>query len=50
MDKRFEFFLIEENQTPIGVTGLTYIDWVNKHADLHLGLYEKPWGDVYYGR
>ena len=49
-NKDFVFFIIEDlEKTPIGVTGLTYIDWVNKHADLHLGLYEKPWGDKEYG-
>ena len=45
MNKRFEFFIIEQDGDPIGVSGLTYIDWVNKHADLHLGLYERPWAD-----
>ena len=34
---RFEMFVIvdlEANEV-IGVTGLTYIDWPNKHADVH---------------
>jgi len=49
-NKEFLFFIIEDlEQTPIGVAGLTYVDFINKHADLHLGLYEKPWGDFTYG-
>lgn len=49
-NKEFIFFIIEDlERKPIGVTGLTYIDWINKHADLHLGLYEKPWGEPLYG-
>jgi len=48
--KEFLFFIIEDlKENPIGVAGLTYIDLINKHADLHLGLYEKPWGDNLYG-
>lgn len=37
-DNRFEMFLIKDNKTsePVGVCGLTYIDWVNRHADVHL--------------
>ncbi len=33
----FEMFLIIDliNNEPVGVTGLTYIDWVNRHADVH---------------
>ena len=35
-DNRFEFFIIEDsNKKAIGITGITYIDWVNKHADVH---------------
>ena len=49
-NKEFLFFIIEDlDKTPIGVAGLTYVDFINKHADLHLGLYEKPWGDFLYG-
>ena len=49
-NKEFIFFIIEDiNKEPTGVVGLTYIDFINKHADLHLGLYEKPWGDHSYG-
>jgi hypothetical protein len=49
LDNRFEFFLIENNhKKPIGITGLTYIDWVNKNADLHLAIYEHGWIDDIY--
>jgi len=35
-DDRFEFFIIESLEgESLGVAGLTYIDWVNKHADIH---------------
>ena len=36
-DNRFEMFVIIdcESDEVIGVTGLTYIDWVNAHSDLH---------------
>ena len=51
-DNRFEFFMILDKKTgkQIGIAGLTYIDWKNKHADLHLGLYEEPWADPHYGK
>ena len=50
-NKEFIFYIIEDTEkNPIGVAGLTYIDWINKHADLHLGLYEKSWGDLVYGK
>ena len=36
-DNRFEMFVIIDLDLDevIGVTGLTYIDWPNKHADVH---------------
>ena len=36
-DNRFEMFVIIDCKTKetIGVSGLTYIDWVNRHADVH---------------
>ena len=34
-DNKFEFFVIETDNNPIGITGITYIDWVNRHADVH---------------
>ncbi len=36
-DNRFEMFMIRNNRDyePLGVAGLTYIDWVNRHADVH---------------
>lgn len=46
---KFEFFIIEDLiRTPIGVTGLTYIDWVSKNADIHLAIYERGWIDNKY--
>lgn len=50
LDNKFEFFIVEDNrQIPISVCGFTYIDWLNKNADLHLAIYEKVWGDIEYG-
>jgi len=36
-DNRFEMFVIVDctKDETVGVTGLTYIDWVNHHADVH---------------
>jgi hypothetical protein len=36
-DDRFEMFVIVDldKREVIGVTGITYIDWRNKHADVH---------------
>lgn len=46
---KFEFFIVEDEiKTPIGVTGLTYIDWVSKNADIHLAIYAKDWIDDKY--
>jgi RimJ/RimL family protein N-acetyltransferase len=49
-DNRFEFFIIESNDgTPLGVTGITYIDWVNKHADVHFYIgHNFKWIDTKY--
>lgn len=33
--KDFEMFIICSKDQPVGVTGLTYIDWTNRHADVH---------------
>ena len=49
-DDRFEMFVIEDlqpdnklrNQEPVvGVAGITYIDWVNKHGDVHFYIGKK---------
>ena len=40
-DNRFEFFIIEGEGKPLGVTGITYIDWVNRHADVHFYIGDK---------
>lgn len=46
LNSDFDFFLVQDsNKKAIGISGLTYIDWINKHADLHLGIYELQWGD-----
>jgi len=34
-DDRFYMFMLEHKQESIGVAGLTYVDWVNRHADVH---------------
>ena len=35
-DPKFEMFMVvDSNNNPLGVAGLTYIDFINKHADLH---------------
>ena len=36
-NKNFEMFVIVdlENNEIIGVTGITYIDWPNRHGDVH---------------
>jgi len=41
-DNRFEMFVIVEvgSQKLIGVAGLTYIDWINRHADVHFYIGE----------
>ena len=51
-DKNFEMFMIvdlENKKSPVGVTGFTYIDWVNRHCDLHfyIGKDEKWIDDKY---
>jgi RimJ/RimL family protein N-acetyltransferase len=36
-DNKFEMFVIVDLNSGevVGVTGITYIDWVNRHADVH---------------
>ena len=36
-DNRFEMFVVVDCKSDevVGVTGLTYVDWVNRHADVH---------------
>lgn len=51
LDNRFEMFTIKDfsSKEIVGVTGLTYIDWVNRHADLHLYIgKDDKWIDDYY--
>lgn len=46
---KFEFFIIYDNlDKPLGVSGLTYINWVSRNADIHLAIYEKDWIDDVY--
>lgn len=49
-DNCFEFFIIEcKKGFPIGITGLTYIDWLNRHADVHFYIgHQKQWIDKIY--
>tara|TARA_Y100001973_G_C5196530_1_gene334638 strand:+ start:613 stop:1143 length:531 start_codon:yes stop_codon:yes gene_type:complete len=50
-DNRFEMFVIEKFDANeiIGVAGITHIDWVNRHADLHfyIGQDDKWIDDTY---
>lgn len=34
-DDRSYMFMLEHNQESVGVAGLTYVDWINRHADVH---------------
>lgn len=49
-DDRFEMFVIELDKTAIiGVAGLTYIDWRNRHCDVHFFIgNDNAWIDDYY--
>lgn len=41
LDNKFEMFIMQtSNQEPVGVCGLTYIDWKNRNADLHFAVYK----------
>lgn len=40
IDNRFEFFIIEHKNEAVGIAGITYIDWVNRHADVHFYIGE----------
>tara|TARA_B100000131_G_scaffold151351_1_gene146852 strand:- start:19 stop:543 length:525 start_codon:yes stop_codon:yes gene_type:complete len=41
-DNRFEMYVIvdDDKNSLVGVCGLTYIDWVNRHCDLHFYIGE----------
>jgi diamine N-acetyltransferase len=52
-DDKFCMFMIEDvsdpHLDPIGVAGLTYIDWVNRHADVHFYIgKDDGWIDKHY--
>lgn len=50
LSDKFEMFIMDSKKDgTIGVCGLTYIDWKNKHADLHFAIYkESQWIDDIY--
>ena len=52
LDDRFYMFVIEDSGNPgelVGVAGLTYIDWVNRHADVHFYIGKNSeWIDSHY--
>tara|TARA_B100000315_G_C14303670_1_gene463010 strand:+ start:155 stop:685 length:531 start_codon:yes stop_codon:yes gene_type:complete len=51
IDDRFEMFVIVDCRTDevVGVTGLTYIDWINHHADIHFYIGKNnSWIDKFY--
>jgi RimJ/RimL family protein N-acetyltransferase len=39
--KNFEMFLICNEKEPVGVSGITYIDWINRHGDVHFYIGKK---------
>ena len=48
-DNRFEMYVITYDDKVVGVCGLTYIDWVNRHCDLHFYIgKESKWIDKKY--
>ena len=50
-DNRFEMFVIKDcsNNLDVGVTGITYIDWVNRHGDIHFYIgKDNEWIDTKY--
>ncbi len=50
LDNKFEMFvMVSKADGPVGVCGLTYIDWKNRHADLHFAIYkDQAWIDDKY--
>lgn len=49
LDDKFEMFIMENDDELIGVCGLTYINWQNRHADLHFAIYKNfEWIDDKY--
>tara|TARA_R110002110_G_scaffold76315_3_gene201152 strand:+ start:997 stop:1551 length:555 start_codon:yes stop_codon:yes gene_type:complete len=49
-DNRFEMFMVLDSAVrPIGAAGFTYIDWLNRHCDLHFYIgQEGAWIDKEY--
>ena len=49
--RNFEMFMIVDplRNIPVGATGFTYIDWVNRHCDLHFYIgQDGKWIDDHY--
>ena len=50
-DNRFEMFMILDSTSnlSVGVSGFTYIDWLNSHCDLHFYIgHQGQWIDEEY--
>jgi len=46
---RFEMFMLDAGCQSVGIGGLTYINWQNRHADLHFAIYKnREWVDKEY--
>lgn len=41
--KEIMFGVLDKKNKLVGVTGLTYIDWKNRHAEISIYLYFKNW-------
>lgn len=49
MSDRFEMFIMQDGGEKVGISGLTYINWQNRHADLHFAIYkDDSWIDQIY--
>jgi len=49
LDDKFQMFMMHHQSIPIGICGLTYINWQNRHADLHFAIYkDDKWIDDRY--
>ena len=46
---KFEMFVMCHADTPVGICGMTYVNWQNRHADLHFAIYKDfAWIDEVY--
>jgi len=49
LSDKHEMFIIQDDGHPVGICGLTYINWQNRHADLHFAIYDEfSWIDDVY--